>query len=435
MDGDLATRRSCLFLQGMATGFFARLGRALTKRGHAVHRVNFNAGDRLFWRLPGAVDYRGDLGGWPEFLAQILTERRVTDIILFGDCRPLHRAAIKLAALRGIPVHVFEEGYLRPNWVTLEQGGVNGHSALPADPAWFREEARHLPVWDGGQPARGSFFRRAVEDVVYNVATTLFAWRYPRYRTHLPWHPFIEYAGWLKRFASAPAAKRRLKRGLAALLGSGRPYFFFPLQLDCDSQIREHWRFGRLAPAIEQVIVSFARNAPGESLLALKEHPLDSRIADWRGLAQRLAARLGVAQRIIYLEGGPLEILLQGSRGVVTINSTVGFLALSYGLPVIALGNAIYDMPELTFQGGLDDFWRNGEPPDPASFDAVRRVVASRTQVNGGFFSEEGLALAVAGAVARIEDAALRRPLMAYARAPGDFVDAFAIRQVEAPGS
>src|SRR5205823_4760952 len=36
--------RSFLFLQGMATRFFERLGQALIERGHAVYRVNFNGG-------------------------------------------------------------------------------------------------------------------------------------------------------------------------------------------------------------------------------------------------------------------------------------------------------------------------------------------------------------------------------------------------------
>jgi len=27
-------------------------------------------------------------------------------------------------------VHVFEEGYMRPYWVTYERGGSNGHSRL-----------------------------------------------------------------------------------------------------------------------------------------------------------------------------------------------------------------------------------------------------------------------------------------------------------------
>ena len=80
------------FLQGMATRFFERLGQALAGRGHAVSRVNFNGGDRAFWRLPGAVDFCGRPEEWPEFLDRLIVERAISDIILFGDCRPLHRA-------------------------------------------------------------------------------------------------------------------------------------------------------------------------------------------------------------------------------------------------------------------------------------------------------------------------------------------------------
>jgi capsular polysaccharide export protein len=43
--------RSFLFLQGPQSYFFERVGRALIARGHRVHRVNLNLGDRLFWRL------------------------------------------------------------------------------------------------------------------------------------------------------------------------------------------------------------------------------------------------------------------------------------------------------------------------------------------------------------------------------------------------
>jgi capsular polysaccharide export protein len=41
--------RSFLFLQGPPGPFFARLGAALQAAGHAVHRINFNGGDRVSW--------------------------------------------------------------------------------------------------------------------------------------------------------------------------------------------------------------------------------------------------------------------------------------------------------------------------------------------------------------------------------------------------
>ena len=396
-------QRSFLFLQGMATRFFLKLGQALDKMGYDVHRINFNGGDLLFGRLKGSVSFAQDLTVWPKYLEDRLIEWNVTDIVLFGDCRPLHKEAVRLATLRGVRVYVVDEGYIRPNWVTVEKGGVNGNSSLPRDPDWYRNAVSDVPEWNPGQPVVGSFRRRAFEDVAYNVASVALRWRFPKYRTHRPWHPFIEYGGWLRQFARKPSAKRRTDRGMDKIVTADRPFYFFPLQLDCDSQIRNHSSFGRIAPSLDFVIKSFAANAPADALLVIKEHPLDNALTNWRLMAEQMATATGVRDRMVYLEGGDLEMLIKRCRGVVLVNSTVGFLALSYGKAVIAMGEAIYDMPDLTFQGSLDAFWANGAPPDPVTFDAFRRVAVARTQVNGGFFSKSGLALAVEGTVRRLE--------------------------------
>lgn len=396
-------QRSFLFLQGMATRFFGKLSHALGNMGYDVHRINFNGGDVLFGPLKGSVSFTQDLAAWPQYLEDRLVEWNVTDIILFGDCRPLHKEAVRLATLRGVRVYVVDEGYIRPNWITVEKGGVNGNSSLPRDPDWYRNAVSDVPEWDPGLPVVGSFRRRAFEDVAYNFASVALRWRFPKYRSHRPWHPFVEYGGWLRQFARKPAAKRRTDRGMERIWTADRPFYFFPLQLDCDSQIRNHSSFGRIAPSLDFVIRSFAAKAPADAMLVIKEHPLDNALTNWRVMTDEIATAAGVRDRIVYLEGGDLDLLIKRCRGVVLVNSTVGFLALSYRRPVIALGEAIYDMPDLTFQGSLDAFWTNGAPPDPVTFDAFRRVAVARTQVNGGFFSSSGLALAVQGTVRRLE--------------------------------
>ncbi len=199
------------------------------------------------------------------------------------------------------------------------------------------------------------------------------------------------------------------------LEASGRPYYFHPLQLDCDYQIREHSPFKRIAPALEAVLASFAAHAPSEALLVIKEHPLDNWLTDWRRMTAAIARRHGVGDRVVYLEEGHLQSLISGARGVVTVNSTVGVVALGLGRPTAALGKAIYDMDRLTFQGGIDAFWTDAAPPDPVVFEAFRKVVTARTQVNGDFFSEAGLAAAVQGAADRLEAAG---PALRDARAP-----------------
>jgi capsular polysaccharide export protein len=416
--------RSFLFLQGLATRFFARLGRALAARGHDVHRVNFNGGDRLFWHLPGALDFTGRFAEWPEFLDRLLSEWAVTDVILFGDCRPVHRAAIRVAAARAIRVHVVEEAYLRPDWITFEEGGVNGHSRLPRDPGWYLDQAQGLPPWQDPPAASDRFRRRAVEDVAYTLAALASAWRFPHYRTHRPHHALIEYAGWARRLALRQRAERQAVAAIDGLTGIGAPLFLFPLQLDEDYQVRVHSRFGAMYPAIEHVLASFARDAPAEARLVVKLHPLDCGAVDWAGMVGHMAAELGVADRLIVIDGGDPSRVLERCRGVVTLNSTVGALALARGVPVAVLGNAVYDIPGLTHQGRLSDFWGAPTTPDMALFDAFRRVLAARCLLPGGFFSEAGLRLAVAAAIVRLE-AAWSRPASSYAEG----VDAAAARR------
>lgn len=403
------TGRGFLFLQGMATRFFERLGQALAERGHAVHRVNFNGGDRAFWRLPGAIDFCGRPGEWPEFLDRLVADKAISDIVLFGDCRPLHRAAIRVAETRPLRIHVVEEGYLRPDWITFEAGGVNGHSALPRDPGWYREQARALPAWRDPPAVPGSFRRRAVEDVAYTMASMAGVWRFPYYATHRPYHQLIEYAGWLRRLALKRRAEQRAVAAIEGLDGNSAPLFLFPLQLDCDYQVRVHSPFGAMHLAIEHVLASFARHAPPEARLIVKLHPLDSGLVDWAAITGYLAVELGIADRLVIIDGGDLAKLLAHKPAIVTVNSTVGTLALSCGLPVIALGKAVYDIPGLTFQGELDEFWNAPTPPDAALFDAFRRVLAARCLIPGSFFNEAGLKLAVDAAVSRLE-AAYARP-------------------------
>src|SRR5665213_66388 len=188
--------RSFLFLQGPQSYFFEHAGRALRARGHRVHRVNLNLGDQLFWRLP-ATEYRGRFEQWPGFIAGLLEERRVTDLVLLGDRRPYHIAAAGAARERGIAVVVADLGYVRPDWLTLEADGMTTCSRFPRDPAAIRALAENFPEPDLTRRFHTPFWRLAVADVSYHGAAVLGRPLYPHYRRHGLHHPFAEYAAWV----------------------------------------------------------------------------------------------------------------------------------------------------------------------------------------------------------------------------------------------
>lgn len=390
-------------LQGLMGPLFRKLGQGLIDAGHSVYKVNFNGGDRFFWRLPNGIDYRGSLDEWPQAFTSLIREHGITDVTLFGDCRDHHMPAIRVCRELGVPVHVFEEGYVRPDWVTLELGGVNGHSSLPRDPAWYRETAATLPEVPPHAQVPASFRRRAMEGLLYNAADVLTRWHYPHWNNHRPWHPVVEGVGWFRKLSRRKERQQFSAQLLARLETSHAPYFLFPLQLDSDAQIRLHSPFAGILPALHLIIESFSRNAPRDVRLMVKEHPLDNGVRDWQQETADIAERFGVADRVDYLPWGDIVPVAKRARGMVTINSTSGTLGLAMGIPVVALGHAVYDIPDITYQGGLDAFWRDPVSPDEETFAAFRRVLVERCLIPGGFFSEEALSKVVRHAVARFE--------------------------------
>ena len=418
-------RREFLFLQGLAGPFFSKLGERLATRGHGVRRINLNGGDKLSWRRGGAVDYRGRLERWPVFLAEFLDRHQITDLVLFGDCRPLHTAAIAVARRRGVQVHVFEEGYIRPDFVTVELDGVNGHSRLERDPEHYLAAARSLPPLAEFPGIPSYFGRRAREDLIYNLGGMALAPLFPGYRTHRPWHILVEYAGWAARLLRKRFGLRRSRAVLDEIEASKRPFFVFPLQLDCDYQIRVHSGFKRMQPAIEHVLGSFAAHAPADALMVVKGHPLDNGLTNWERRTARAAAALGISDRVRFVGWADIDPMVEAARGVVTVNSTTGTLALRFGTPTIVLGDAVYDIPRITHQDGLASFWSTPQPPEAEVFAAFRRVLIDRCLIHGGYFSDEGLEQLVSGAADRLEAAPPGVPALRLATVGGELRPSF----------
>jgi capsular polysaccharide export protein len=150
---------------------------------------------------------------------------------------------------------------------------------------------------------------------------------------------------------------------------------------------------------MEYVMESFASHAPTPARLVIKNHPLDMGLVDYPVVIARLERRFGLTGRVIYLESGDLEALLRRAAGTVTVNSTVGGLALGMNCPTVALSDPIYNLSGLTWQGDLDSFWEEKGPPDRELFRCFRATVIHATQINGGLYSRPGIALAVQNAV------------------------------------
>ncbi len=381
--------RRVLLLQGPVGPFFARLARRLRDAGaRHVGKVNFNGGDWLF-SPRGALNYRGNMAQWPEALRRHVVEQAIDTIVLYGDCRPIHRAAHELAERLGLEVWVFEEGYVRPNYITFERSGVNMRSTLPRDPVFYRGlPDGQVDAVSPERPVPHAFAFSAVWAVLYYLAAAALRGVFGHYEHHRPL-TLDESLPWLRSIVRKPVYRRR-ERALTARLTadlSGR-FFLLPLQVATDAQVVVHSDFDSVAHCIEAVASSFAAAAAAADVLVIKHHPMDRGAHDYGGVIRRLAALHGLAGRLFYIHDQHLPTLLDHAKGVVVINSTVGMQALHHGTPVITLGQALYDLPELTFQGKLDAFWQQApqSPPDAELYWRFRGYLVRTTQLNGSFY-------------------------------------------------
>jgi capsular polysaccharide export protein len=387
----------------MPSLFFYRIGRLLEKHGCRVTRINFCLGDRLFWPDRRAIAYRGRYRYWPDFIRRFLVSESVSDIVLLGEQRKYHKEAVSVAQELGIRVTVTDFGYLRPDWITWERNGMSGNSLFPRDPEVILSQASSIAEPDWRPQFQDSGFLMARNDLLYNIANILDFPFNTHYRRSDERPPTAIYTlASAKRLFENRIRKKRYTDLSKELIQKGIQYYLFPLQLDFDYQIIAYSSFKNMGEALRLVMHSFARNAPPDSHLVIKEHPWDPAIKNWQRFTRKEAKRIGISNRILYLRGGNLDQLIAAARGVVVINSSTGIRSLQIGTPLKALGQAIFDIPGLTYSASLNSFWQTPKRSDPDLVKAFLRLLATTIQIRGVFFREPGLGHAVNQAVDRL---------------------------------
>ncbi len=392
-----------VFLQGMPCPFFSRIGRDLAGRGCRVTGINLCFGDWFFWDGGESVNYRGAVERWPRFVGEFFDREKVTDLVLLGEQRSYHKAAIEEAKKRNIKVTVTDFGYLRPDWITLERNGMSGNSSFPKNMTEIWKAADGLFEADFEKRYSDKFWSMAVGDLVYSFGNVLFSPFWPGYsRSDKRPNPFFYFPKMGLRIRSTAARYARAEAKIEPLLCAKERFFVFPLQLQHDFQIVAYSPFDGLEEPIRSVIRSFAENSDKAVKLVVKSHPWDPGIPNWETFVERTAEEFGVGDRVVYLDGGNLDKITASSCGMVTVNSTSGVKALQLGIPVKVLGQAVYDIEGLTFRGELNSFWREAKAPDRENVDAFIKLLAATIQIRGVFFSEPGLSAGVKAAADRL---------------------------------
>ena len=391
----MTANRNFLFLQGPHGPFFRQLGAKIAATGAGVERIGFNRGDAVFWSKAATfTDFSTTAQDWPEFLSAYLTSTNTTDIVLYGDSRPMHETARDIATQRGITVHCFEEGYLRPYWATYERGGTNGNSALmQLGIAEMRRAIDAHPMELSEVPVQwGAAWHHAFYGFLYHLFLSFPGKRFRNYRPHRQETVGKELWLYIRKLVTMPlnGALRRIQT--RSLLRSGAIYHLVLLQLSHDASLKSHSDYRSIEAFISDVIDGFAKGAPSHHRLVFKAHPFEDGRENLPKIVQQVAGLSGIKDRVTFIPGGKLGPLLDSANSTVTVNSTAAQQALWRNLPVLALGRSVFSKPELVSQQPLAEYFVEPETPQPGAYRYYRKFLLETSQIGGGFYTQTGRA-------------------------------------------
>jgi capsular polysaccharide export protein len=375
-----------LLLQGPLGSFFKHFSDQLSQAGETVYKINFNGGDEFYAQSENSVAYTGKPKDWSVFLTRFIELNNIQTVFAYGDCRFYHHKAKRICINHDVRYFAFEEGYLRPNYITLEEGGVNGHSPLASEDGHKAIEA-YAPVHavKNEEKISGNFLQRTLFAMTYDLAAFIGGLKFPHYQRHRNSNPIYNGLCWARGFFRK--ALYRLTEKNANQIAQQGEFYLVPLQVFNDAQIEFHSDYKSMEAFISEVIMSFSASQKACNLV-IKHHPMDRGFVNYSTLIKRLAAEQGLSGRVFYIHDQHLPTLLKKCLGVVTINSTTALQAFYHSAPVKVMGDSFFDMPGLTHQSELASFWLKPEALDTEFADRFKGYLLDHGQINGSFYCD-----------------------------------------------
>ena len=329
--------------------------------------------------------YKGTQEGRKKFIKIFLISKKIDTIFLMGDCRYYQSILIKIAQKNNIAVFVFEEGYFRPSYITLEQTGVNNYSTIPRKKSFFINYKDNEKI---NQILISNTFRNlAFESSIYFILSFLGQYKYPNYVHHRNFNPFSEFYYGVKnlyRKTIKHFSEKKLYSNLTFLYK--KKYFFIPLQTHNDFQVVTHSKYNSIEDFINEILLTFSKVNNEDIILVFKHHPIDRGRKNYTKHIMKMKKKYGLKNKIEICFDIKLSRLLKNAKGTIVINSTVGMESLKYNTPTICLGKSLYDLEGLTNQGNLKSFFETPGEVNQILFKKFQNYLIKNTQINGSFY-------------------------------------------------
>ena len=377
---------SVLFLMGPIGSFFSRLSSYLAKKEIKTYKISFPLYEFGFSKSK-RIYFNKDILSFKEFLKQVILKKEIKHIFMYGNVLIPHRQALDLSQelqKEGIKIntHIFELGYLRPNFVTLESDGINFTSSLILNKDFYMQQEgyKKLPtVAKHGLRIR-KFWKLItfINHCFQNYKIVEFEHKLQP-KPHFLW---FQIKGFLLKYYFQ-LSEYKLKKKYFNI----NSFFITILQVSTDSQLTKGSNFKNNYEFIEYVIKNFSNSNIKNVNLIFKHHPRDRGYINYSDHIKLISKKFNIEKKVFYFHDCFLSNIFSNPncKGTVLINSTVGYQSLFHSVPVKSLGVAPYNIEGLSDQKSLTSFFRNPSKVDKSLFLKFYRYIIENSQINGNF--------------------------------------------------
>ena len=377
---------NCLLLMGPIGTFFARLSNFLEKNNVKTFKISFPLHEYGFPKSR-VINYSQDIEFFKDFLKKIIIQKNIKHIFMYGNVLIPHKNALELVdELKkediNIRTHIFELGYLRPNFVTLEKKGINFDSGFIKGRNFYLKQDSYeiFPV-----PKKHARFRiRKIWKTLSFINHCFKNYKIVQYEHKLqpvPIYIWYQIKGFFLKYYFRLSEYKLKKKCFFK-----KNFFIVILQVSTDSQLKQGSDIKDNYKFIYNVIKNFAE-ANVDSHLVFKHHPRDRGYINYLNQIEKISKEFCVYKKVFYIHDYFLSRVFNNSncKGTVLINSTVGYQSLYHSVPVKSLGISPYNIEGLSDQRNLFLFFKNPLPVDKLLFNKFYKYILENSQINGNF--------------------------------------------------
>ncbi len=377
---------SVIFLMGPIGTFFSRVASFLEKNDIKTFKISFPLYEYGF-KKSSRLTYSEDIYQFKEFLEKIIIKENIKHIFMYGNVLIPHKQALKLCEelnRKGhvINSHIFELGYLRPNFVTLEDKGVNYDSGFLFDRNFYEKQK---PYGNFPVPINHGLRIRKIWKLITFFNHSFKNYKIVEFAHKLqpkPIYLWFQLKGFILKFFY-----RIVEKNLKKKCFSKSPFFMVILQVATDSQILKGSNFKDNYEFIYYVIKEFSNAELKNTNLIFKHHPRDRGYTNYSKFILEISKEFNIEDKTFYIHDFPLSKIFRNRfcKGTVLINSTVGYQSLFHSIPIKSLGITPYNLEGLSHQNDLVSFFRNPAKVNKLLFNKFYRYILENSQINGNF--------------------------------------------------